>query len=47
VNHWSGISRLVLRNFTQIVTILNVFLYSLFTIAFICIRTRKYSLSQS
>jgi len=47
VNLWSGISKLVLKNFSQIVTILNVFLYSLFTIAFLCIRNRKYTLSQS
>jgi hypothetical protein len=47
INFWSGISKLVLKNFDQIVTILNIFLYSLFTIAFLCIRTRKYTLSQS
>jgi hypothetical protein len=46
-NYWSGISKLVLKNFGQILTILNVFLYSLFTLAFLCIRTRKYTLSQS
>jgi hypothetical protein len=48
-NYWmtSGISKLVLQNFTKIISILNVFLYSLFTIAFLCIRTRKYTLSQS
>lgn len=48
-NYWmtSGISRLVLQNFTKIISILNVFLYSLFTIAFLCIRTRRYTLLQS
>jgi hypothetical protein len=46
-NYWSGISRLVMKNFQQIVYILNVFLYSLFTIAFLCIRTRKYTLLPS
>jgi hypothetical protein len=47
LNYWEGISKLVLRNFGQILTILNVFLYSLFTLAFLCIRTRRYTLSQS
>lgn len=47
INYWGGISKLVFRNFVQIVTLLNVFLYSLFTIAFLCIRTRKYTLSPS
>lgn len=47
VNLWSGISQLVLKNFSQIVTLLNVFLYSLFTIAFLCIRNRKYTSSPS
>ncbi|MEO5564231.1 MAG: hypothetical protein ABIR18_12370 [Chitinophagaceae bacterium] len=47
LNYWSGISKLVLKNFGQILTILNVFLYSLFTLAFLCIRTRKYTLSPS
>lgn len=46
-NYWQDISSLVLSNFVQIVMILNVFLYSIFTIAFICTRTRKYSLSPS
>lgn len=47
INFWSDISKLVVKNFSQIVTILNIFLYSLFTIAFLCIRTRKYTLSSS
>lgn len=47
INQWGSISKLVFRNFVQIVTLLNVFLYSLFTIAFLCIRTRNYTLSPS
>jgi hypothetical protein len=46
-NYWSGISNLLMKNFFQIITILNVFLYSLFTIAFLCNRTQKYTLLQS
>jgi len=46
-NYWSGISKLVVKNFGEILTILNVFLYSLFTLAFLCIRTRRYTLSRS
>ena len=45
INQWNGISRLVLEHFVDIVTILNIFLYSLFTIAFLCTRTRKYTSS--
>lgn len=47
INYWSGISTLITNSFDHIVTILNIFLYSLFTIAFLCIRTRKYTLSPS
>ncbi len=47
INYWSGISKLLVRNFDGIVTILNIFLYSLFTVAFLCIKTRKYTLSPS
>jgi hypothetical protein len=47
LNEWSGISSLIVENFTMIVTILNIFLYSLFSIAFICVRTRKCTLSPS
>ena len=43
--YWVDISSVILEKFDQIVQILNVFLYSMFTIAFICIRTRKYSSS--
>lgn len=44
----SGISRMIIKNFSAIITILNVFLYSLFTIAFLCrLKIRKYTLSRS
>lgn len=47
-NFLSGISKLIIRNFRSIIIILNVFLYSLFTIAFLCrIKTRKFTLSRS
>jgi hypothetical protein len=44
INLWGDISNLMVENFTRIVTILNIFLYSLFTIAFICNRRKKYIL---
>ena len=47
MNYWIGISKLILQNFSNIVTILNIFLYTLFAIAFLCIKTRKYTLSPS
>ena len=47
-NFLIGISKLIIKNFYSIITILNIFLYSLFTIAFLCrIKTRKYTLSPS
>ncbi len=46
VNYW-GTIKWVVESFDSIVTILNIFLYSLFTIAFLCSRTRKYTLSSS
>jgi hypothetical protein len=46
VNFVNAFPKLVLKNFRTILTILNIFLYSLFTIAFLCrIKTRKYTLS--
>lgn len=43
-NFISGISKLIIKNFFAIITILNIFLYSLFTIAFLCrLKTRKYT----
>jgi hypothetical protein len=47
INYWSDISKLVVRNFGEIITILNIFLYTLFTVAFLCIKTQKYTLSPS
>lgn len=46
MNFWSNY-KWVIKSFDSIVTILNIFLYSLFTIAFLCSRTRKYTLSSS
>lgn len=46
INFVNGLPRLVIKNFQTIVMIMNFFLYSLYTIAFLCrIRTRKYTLS--
>jgi hypothetical protein len=46
INSWAKI-RLMVKNFTSIIAILNIFLYLLFTIAFLCVKTRKYTLSSS
>jgi hypothetical protein len=47
-NYLNGISKLIIQNFHNIVVILNIFLYSLFTIAFLCrLKVRKYTLSPS
>ncbi len=47
-NFISGISKLIIRNFYSIIIILNIFLYSLFTIAFLCrLKTIKYTSSPS
>lgn len=44
-NFLSGISNLIIKNFYAIIIILNIFLYSLFSIAFLCrLKTRKYIL---
>ena len=43
-NYLMKISTLFVRNFYLIITILNIFLYSLFTIGFLCrLRSRKYT----
>jgi hypothetical protein len=43
-NFISGISKLIIKNFLSIIIILNIFLYSLFTIAFLCrLKIRKYT----
>ena len=47
MNIWANISPLLIRNFQKIANILNIFLYTLFIIAFLCNRTRKYTLSPS
>jgi hypothetical protein len=47
INYWQDISKLVVKNFDRIITILNIFLYSLFTIAFLCSKTRNYTSSSS
>ena len=47
INFLFDISFLLLKNFDKVVTILNIFLYTLFSIGFLCIKTRKYTLSRS
>lgn len=47
INFWQDISKLFIKNFESILIILNTFLYALITIAFICLRTRNYTLSSS
>jgi hypothetical protein len=48
INFVNGLPTLIIKNFQTIVMIMNIFLYSLFTIAFLCrIKTRKYTLSSS
>jgi len=44
VDLWANISPFLRNNFTRIISLMNIFLYGLFTIGFICIRTRKYTL---
>ena len=44
-NFLSDISKLIIKNIYKIITILNIFLYTLFTIAFLCrLKIRKYTL---
>jgi len=46
VKFWSGVSGVFIKNFDSIINILNIFLYSLFSIAFLCrIKIRKYTSS--
>jgi hypothetical protein len=47
INYWRHISKFLIRNFELISQSLQIFLYTLFMIAFLCIRTRKYTLSPS
>lgn len=46
LNFWAGF-KWMRKSFTDIVSILNIFLYSLFVISFLCSRTRKYISSSS
>lgn len=46
MNFWAGF-KWMRKSFTDIVNILNIFLYSLFVISFLCSRTRKYISSSS
>ena len=46
INVWAKIPFMV-KNLISIFSILNIFLYSLFTIGFLCLKTQKYSTSQS
>ncbi len=42
-NFWADISPAIIRNFAAIISLLNVFLYTLFSIAFLCrMKSRKY-----
>lgn len=44
VNFWgSNIPPFIFQNFDAIFAILNIFLYSLFSISFLCLRTRRYT----
>ena len=47
INVWGPAYPLLAKNFSAIVNILNIFLYSLFVIGFLCIRTPKYISSRS
>lgn len=44
VDLWANISPFLKKNFSNIISMMNIFLYTLFTIGFVCIRTRKYTL---
>ncbi len=46
INYWKGFKWMI-KSFTEIVGILNIFLYSLFVISFLCSRNRKYISSSS
>lgn len=47
VSLWNNVSKLWIESYTLFVTMVNILLYTLFTIAFICVRTRKYTLLPS
>lgn len=43
VNFWNDVPKFIIMNFASIIYILNVFLYTLFSIAFLCrMKSRKY-----
>jgi uncharacterized membrane protein len=43
VNFWNSVPKFIIMNFASIIYILNVFLYTLFSIAFLCrMKSRKY-----
>lgn len=44
--YWSSKWKLMVDSFTMIITVLNIFLYCLFTIAFLCTRVRSFTLSR-
>jgi len=47
LEYWSNMPRVLIDNFKLIVDSLNILLYTFFTIAFLCNRTRIYTLSRS
>lgn len=47
IHYWASHYQLLISSFVTIVTILNIFLYCLFTIAFLCTRIRSYTLLPS
>jgi len=47
INYWQKISLLVINNFSIILEIMNIFLYSLFIIGFLCSKRRNYISSLS
>ncbi|MBC7873585.1 MAG: hypothetical protein H7Y01_06305 [Ferruginibacter sp.] len=47
IHYWSKIPKVLIDNIQAITNILNIFLYTLFTIAFLCARSRKYTLLPS
>lgn len=47
ISIWRNLPRVIVESYFTFVTLVNIFLYTLFTIGFLCIRTRKYSLLPS
>lgn len=46
IHYWANSVGLVISSFAMITTVLNIFLYCLFTIAFLCTRVRSFTLSR-